>query len=169
VPNAIASRKWRNTPDRVMVGAKAFLSRARRFRQMAQTASIQDATYMEPDIGAVSYYSGLTIVDMGKLADIHLARFNYYPLFFRQYVFKEQRPDFIHTHEPWTGSSKLVTYLTLSIRTNPGQDERGSSPIPSSTKSTSPLTTMRTRIAYAVILYARTSLSSTTPRRSIGP
>jgi len=103
----------RHLKERWPVSFQAIGKRGLRFREMAATLSLTEAKYLEPDVGGTAFYSGLTIIDLGQLADIHLARYKYYPPFFRDYVFKEQRPEFIHTHGVWTQQSKITTYPEL--------------------------------------------------------
>ena len=54
--------------------------------------------------------AGLRVLDLGGLADIHIARFHYHPPFFREYIFEEERPDFIRTHATWTASSRITSF-----------------------------------------------------------
>lgn len=112
VPNVEAlAGFWRTDPDR-LISLRSRLARARTVRALSAIAHVPDPTYLEPDIGGPSL-AGLRVIDLGMLADVHLARFHYYPPFFRQYIFEERKPDFIRTHSGWSRASRLATYPEL--------------------------------------------------------
>ena len=102
---------WRTDPDG-LISLRSRLARARTVRALSAIAHVPDPTYLEPDIGGPSL-AGLRVIDLGMLADVHLARFHYYPPFFRQYIFEERKPDFIQTHSVWSRASRLATYPEL--------------------------------------------------------
>jgi hypothetical protein len=77
--------------------------------RFARQIGLQDGLFMIPDIGATSYLQNLRILDLAGLADYHLARIRESPLM-KQYIFQEQRPDFILTHGAWTRRSNLAAY-----------------------------------------------------------
>ena len=78
-------------------------------RELATSLGIEDPLYLDPDIGGPTLV-GLRVLDLGGLTDIHIARFQYYAPFFRQYIFEEQRPHFIRTHASWTRSSRITAF-----------------------------------------------------------
>jgi hypothetical protein len=102
---------WRTDTDG-LISLRSRLARARTVQTLAAIAHVPDPTYLEPDIGGPSL-AGLRVIDLGMLADVHLARFHYYPSFFRQYIFEERKPDFIRTHSVWSRGSRLATYPEL--------------------------------------------------------
>jgi hypothetical protein len=102
---------WRTDTDG-LISLRSRLARARTVQALAAIAHVPDPTYLEPDIGGPSL-AGLRVIDLGMLADVHLARFHYYPPFFRQYIFEERKPDFIRTHSVWSRASRLAAYPEL--------------------------------------------------------
>jgi hypothetical protein len=68
-----------------------------------------DPLYMIPDIGATSYLQNKRILDLAGLADYQLARIREGSLL-KQYIFQEQRPDFIMTYGVWTRRTDLTTF-----------------------------------------------------------
>jgi tetratricopeptide (TPR) repeat protein len=112
-PNVQASALRQSTPDRDMIGMWNIGERGMTFREYAEMADISNPTYLELDVGGTSYFSQLKIVDLGLLADVHLARFKYYAPFFKQYVFAEHRPHFVHTHGVFTRNSRITSYREL--------------------------------------------------------
>lgn len=92
-----------------LISLQGRLEQGRRIRELATSAGIADPLYMDADIGGPSV-AGLRVLDLGGLTDIHIARFHYYPPFFRDYVFREHRPHFIRTHASWTRTSRVTEY-----------------------------------------------------------
>jgi hypothetical protein len=84
----------------------------------AAELGLQDPLYFCPDLGGTTYQLDMRILDLGGLADVHLAHAHGDPALFEQYVFQEQRPDFVFMHPPYDFfrlSSYLVTdYLPVS-------------------------------------------------------
>ncbi len=79
---------------------------AAKFDQYATRLGVADGSLLLPDVGATLYYSKLRIHDLGGLTDAVAARtFGPYPAAFRDYVFEQMRPTFIHLHEPWAAPS----------------------------------------------------------------
>lgn len=105
LPNHIAQANIK-----LQVPGERLLARGEYFRNYAQLLQVPQAKYLEPDVGGTSYVSGLTIVDLAMLADIHIARFKYADALFQDYIFNEQHPAFVRTHEAWTRRSKITTY-----------------------------------------------------------
>jgi hypothetical protein len=108
--NARTTAELLRRDDDRLVGMQSRIERGLRFRSFADALGLRDASYLEPDIGGTSLVSGLRIVDLARLADIHLARYQYEPATFRQYIFEERRPDFVHTHGNWTRDSGLTAF-----------------------------------------------------------
>jgi tetratricopeptide (TPR) repeat protein len=108
----------------LQVGAAGIQSRGELFKYYAEQANLEKATYLEPDVGGTSYFSGLTIIDLAMLADIHLARFHYYQPFFKEYIFQEQRPELIHTHGWWSNRAHWQDYVEFKNDYLPIQQER---------------------------------------------
>jgi hypothetical protein len=93
----------------ILIGLQGKLNNARRLQAIASALGLSDPLLLDPDIGGPAV-AGLRVVDLGGLADIHIARFHYYPPFFRDYIFQERRPDFIRTHDTWTSSSRVTEF-----------------------------------------------------------
>jgi hypothetical protein len=93
----------------ILIGLQGKLNHAHRLQAVASALGIKDPLLLDPDIGGPSL-AGLRVVDLGGLADIHIARFHYYAPFFRDYIFHERRPDFIRTHDTWTTSSRVTEF-----------------------------------------------------------
>ena len=76
--------------------------RARYYRDLAGKFSFPDyeATVLEMDIGAVSLYSRLNVLDIGRLCDVPYARIMAHRerirAFANDYVLTERRPEFMH-------------------------------------------------------------------------
>lgn len=92
-----------------LISLQGRLENARRVQAMATALRISDPLVLDPDIGGPAV-SGLRVLDLGGLTDIHIAKFHYDPPLFREYVFEERRPDFIRTHATWTGSSRITAF-----------------------------------------------------------
>ena len=92
-----------------LISLQGRLETARRLQALAHALGIEDPVVLDPDIGGLAV-AGLRIVDLGGLADIHIARFHWHPPFFRDYVFDERRPDFIRTHATWTASTGITAF-----------------------------------------------------------
>jgi hypothetical protein len=111
-PSVQAAGGFWGTDTDSLISLRSRLARARTVQALSAIAHVPDPTYLEPDIGGPSL-AGLRVIDLGMLADVHLARFHYYPPFFRQYIFEERKPDFIRTHSVWSRASRLATYPEL--------------------------------------------------------
>ena len=92
-----------------LISLQGRLESGHRMRALATALGIEDPLYADPDIGGPTL-AGLRVLDLGGLTDIHIARFHYYPPFFRDYIFKERRPHFIRTHASWTRTSRITEY-----------------------------------------------------------
>jgi hypothetical protein len=96
-------------------------------QNFAEQIGLTDPLYMIPDIGATSYLQNKRILDLAGLGDYQLARIREGSLL-KQYVFQEQRPDFIMTHGVWTRRTDLTTFSAFRENYLPieqGQDENG--------------------------------------------
>jgi hypothetical protein len=92
-----------------LISLQGRLRTAHRLQALAFALRIDDPLVADPDIGGPAV-AGLRVLDLGGLTDIHIARFHYYPPFFREYIFDERRPDFIRTHATWTTSSRISAF-----------------------------------------------------------
>ena len=92
-----------------LISLQGRLEQGRRMRALATALGVRDPLYLDPDIGGPSV-AGLRVLDLGGLTDIHIARFQWYRAFFRDYVFKEKRPDIIRTHSTWTRTSRITAF-----------------------------------------------------------
>ncbi|MDP9313302.1 MAG: hypothetical protein M3R24_20865 [Chloroflexota bacterium] len=109
VPNITAARQYNNT-----VPLKGVVAQAQQWQSIAAQLQLHTPKFLQPDVGGISFMApDLRIVDLGMLTDIHLARFTYYPPFFKQYIFEEERPEFLHTHGGWSLVSKITLYPEL--------------------------------------------------------
>jgi len=93
----------------ILIGLQGKLNQAHQLQAVAFALGISDPLLLDPDIGGPSV-AGLRVVDLGGLADVHIARFHYYAPFFRDYIFHERQPDFIRTHDTWTSSSRVTEF-----------------------------------------------------------
>ena len=84
-----------------------------KFNALAEKAFIQDASLLHPDLGGTSWVSRIRMLDLAGLADVHIARYHWYPKYFREYIFKEQKPTFIHTHCYWSAITRVNKYPEL--------------------------------------------------------
>ena len=110
-----------------LISLQGRLARGHEVQRIARTLGIEDPLYMDPDIGGPTL-AGLRVLDLGGLTDIHIAKFQWYPPFFRQYVFEEQRPHFIRTHATWTRTSQVTAFPEFAAQYVPlreYRDERG--------------------------------------------
>jgi hypothetical protein len=78
----------------------------------ARQIGLDDPIFLIPDIGATSYLQNLRLLDLGGLADIHLARARDHQVR-EQYLFSEQLPDFIVIHSIWTRRTDLTALKSL--------------------------------------------------------
>ena len=106
-----------------LISLQGRLEQARRIRAIAESLGVPDPLYMDADIGGPSV-AGLRVLDLGGLSDIHIARFQYYAPFFRDYVFREQRPHFIRTHASWTRTSRVTEYPEFEEQYTPIREWR---------------------------------------------
>ncbi len=96
-------------------------------QSFADQIGLDNPLYLIPDIGATSYLQNKRILDLAGLGDYQLARIREGALL-KQYVFEEQRPDFIMTHGVWTRRTDLTTFNAFNENYLPveqGQDENG--------------------------------------------
>lgn len=92
-----------------LISLQGRLKNARRVQAVADALAVSEPLVLDPDVGGPAV-AGLHVLDLGGLTDVHIARFHYYPPFFRAYVFEERRPHFIRTHATWTASSRITEF-----------------------------------------------------------
>ena len=69
---------------------------------------VDHVTLLDVDMGAHMMYSGWDIVDTAGLVDVPIARHSdYNRKFIREYVLKERKPEFAHSHGGWARTSKV--------------------------------------------------------------
>lgn len=86
------------------------MERGREIESLAETLFVDDPSLMDPDLGGTSYGSDLEMVDLGGLADAHIARYGYDPRFFLPYVLEERQPTFVRTHCVWSRDTLINSY-----------------------------------------------------------
>ena len=75
---------------------------ATQFDEFATRLSVEDGSLLLPDVGGTLYYSKLRIYDLAGLTDAVAARtLGKHPAVFRDYVFDQVQPTFIHLHGYW--------------------------------------------------------------------
>jgi len=103
-PNAwVLSAEKRHPP----VTFATMVARGQRLGALSQELDLTNASLLDPDLGGTSYASGLRMIDLGGLADVHIARHHYDQRFLGRYIFEEQKPTFIHTHCIWSKRARL--------------------------------------------------------------
>jgi hypothetical protein len=106
-----------------LIGLQGRLDQAHRIRAIADRIGIADPLYLDPDIGGPTV-AGFRVLDLGGLTDIHIARFQWYPEFLRQYIFEEQRPHIIRTHSTWTRTSQITSFREFAEQYTPLREYR---------------------------------------------
>lgn len=82
--------------------------RARYFAAAARALDLRNASVLDPDVGGMSYDSGLEVVDLFGLGDVAIARTH--PQDepgMREAIFHERRPTFVHLHGAWYAAVNL--------------------------------------------------------------
>lgn len=83
-------------------------ARARYFSTAARMLGVDNPSVLDPDVGGMSYDSGLRIIDLFGLGDTAIARTHGTDEpGLRETVFFERRPTFIHMHGLWFTASYL--------------------------------------------------------------
>ncbi|NOY27380.1 MAG: hypothetical protein GXP62_16055, partial [Oligoflexia bacterium] len=68
-------------------------------------------TLLDVDMGANMYFTDWRILDIAGLVEVPIARHRKYDkAFVREYIFREEQPDFAHVHSSWARTSKINTY-----------------------------------------------------------
>ncbi len=106
-PNIVYAKQVREYPT---VPFSHIVEYGERFRGHAEKAFIPNASLLHPDLGGTSFVSGLKMIDLAGLADVHIARHHWNPRYFRDYIFREQKPTFIHTHCYWSAVTRVNMY-----------------------------------------------------------
>ncbi len=82
--------------------------RARFFRNAARRLDLHGASVLDPDVGGMSYDSGMQVIDLFGLGDVAVARTHPVdPPGMREALFSERRPTFVHLHGAWFGAVQL--------------------------------------------------------------
>ncbi|RME27968.1 MAG: hypothetical protein D6798_03475, partial [Deltaproteobacteria bacterium] len=72
---------------------------------------LDNVTLLDVDMGAHMFFSGWRLLDQAGLIDVPFAHHRKYDKpFMREYLFKEQRPDFAHVHSNWARATRIPTY-----------------------------------------------------------
>ncbi len=83
-------------------------SRARYFSAAARLLEVRSPSVLDPDVGGMSYDSGLRVVDLFGLGDTAIAHTHGVDEpGLREAIFFERRPSFIHLHGLWFTASYL--------------------------------------------------------------
>jgi len=67
-------------------------------------------TLLDVDMGAHMWFSGWRIMDVAGLVDVRMGHHNYQKEFMREYVFQEEKPEFIHSHGGWSRKTKINNF-----------------------------------------------------------
>ena len=82
--------------------------RVRYMQWVQRRLDVDHVTLFDVDMGAHMMYSGWDIVDTAGLVDVPIARHSdYNRKFIREYVLKERKPEFAHSHGGWARTSKV--------------------------------------------------------------
>lgn len=94
------------TPE---VGVADVRARADFFREAREKLGLEGpVTFLDPDLGATSFYSGMKVVDTWGLGDIAFARHGTNQAFPIDYVLEEVKPDFAHIFGYWNAQTHLL-------------------------------------------------------------
>ncbi len=86
-------------------------ARAEVFQTFANRIGLhRRAIVADVDAGGHLYPASSTYVDLGWLTDYTLARIKRHRGYYREYLFHEQQPDFIHLHGAWLAGERLTEY-----------------------------------------------------------
>lgn len=97
---------YRKAPE---VGTADVGTRAAFFREAREKLGLEgDVLYMDPDLGATSYTSGMQVMDTWGLADVPFAFHGNNQAFPVNYVLEEVRPDFIHVFGYWNNQTHVL-------------------------------------------------------------
>ena len=75
--------------------------RGRWYRNTADQFAVRNPSALDGDLGGSTYYSDMAMVDLGGLADVTLSRSKLDPTIFREYLYNERRPTFLHLVGFW--------------------------------------------------------------------
>ncbi|MEZ4406073.1 MAG: hypothetical protein R3A52_06330 [Polyangiales bacterium] len=81
---------------------------ARYFAAAARVLDVTDGSVVDPDVGGMSYDSGLRVIDLFGLGDVAVA--HTHPVDepgLREALFGERRPTFVHLHGAWYAAVML--------------------------------------------------------------
>jgi hypothetical protein len=118
-PGVMVASTWGLGPIS-MGGLKPLL--ADRFSDLSRSMKKSPITVLESDIGNVAYFTDFTVIDLGGLANLHIARYGLNSPFFLRYVFEEARPDVIHLRDTWAARANIpIALLERDYRRLEGQ------------------------------------------------
>lgn len=100
---------YRKAPE---VGTADVGTRGAFFKEAREKLGLEgDVVYMDPDLGATSFSSGMRVVDTWGLADVPFAHHGNNQAFPVNYVLEEVRPDFIHVFGYWNSQTHILDDL----------------------------------------------------------
>lgn len=76
-------------------------SKAQIYNNILSKAMIQNPLVVDVDVGGTSYFGKFDIVDLGKLADVHISKYHW-ANYFGDYIFRERKPTIIHSQGYYT-------------------------------------------------------------------
>jgi hypothetical protein len=103
-PGVAVATSWGRGPIS-MGGLKPIL--ADRYKLIAERIRRRPITVLESDIGNVAYFTDYAIVDLGGLANLHIAMHGLGSPMFLHYVFEEAKPDVIHLRDMWAANANI--------------------------------------------------------------
>ncbi|MBI1293117.1 hypothetical protein GC173_18065 [bacterium] len=106
---------------------------ARRFNALFDKIMMQNPSVLLVDAGATAYFGRFEIVDLGKLADIHISRYHW-GWAFGNYIFRERKPTLLRSQGWYTEQAnwgrfkeELKDYVDVARFTEPGAYQQLSS------------------------------------------
>ena len=107
LPNAWGSADFVARPE---TGVRDVNRRVQYMAWVQERLHIDHVTLLDVDMGAHMWFSGWRLMDIAGLVDIRMGHHNYQKEFMREYVFQEERPDFIHSHGGWSRKTKINNF-----------------------------------------------------------
>lgn len=105
-PAVESALEYRRNPE---VGVADVKARGDYFKGVRERLGLKgDVVFMDPDLGATSYYSGMRVIDTWGLSDVPFAMHGNNQAFAPDYVLEEVRPDLIHVFGYWNGKTKIL-------------------------------------------------------------
>ncbi len=106
-PNAVGSADFIARPE---TGVRDVNRRVQYMTWVQERLHIDHITLLDVDMGAHMWFSGWRIMDVAGLVDVRMGHHNYQKEFIREYVFQEEKPDFIHSHGGWSRKTKINNF-----------------------------------------------------------